>query len=147
MENSLQDQVRVQIYRHFIATGNAPAASEAAAALHRDESEIDASYAELAASRVITFAPGSHAIWMAHPFSAIPTPYRVQSGATSYWANCAWDALGIAAVLGSDTECLCRCPECNQIIDLSVKHGAVAGDGVIHFVVPPRRFWENVAFT
>jgi Alkylmercury lyase len=86
---------------------------------------------------------------MTHPFSAVPTPYRVQcgSGSTSYWANCAWDAFGIAAILGRDTECICRCPDCHQRMDLSVKRGSVDRDGIVHFVVPPRRFWDNVAYT
>jgi hypothetical protein len=30
---------------------------------------------------------------------------------------------------------------------ISVHEGRVHGDGVIHFAVPPRRFWENVAYT
>ena len=116
---SLLDSVRVHIYRHFVDTGRADA-------------------------HVIVLTPGTRSIWMAHPFSAVPTPYSVQCGGTSYWANCAWDALGIAAILGRDAECVCRCPDCNQRMDLSVKRGGVNRDGIVHLVVPPRRFWENV---
>jgi hypothetical protein len=147
MATSVHALVRVQIYRHLMATGRAPSPAEAAAGLGRETGEIEQAYRDLAESRVITFAPGTRAIWMAHPFSAAPTPYRVTSEGISYWANCAWDALGIAAMLGRDTECLCRCPDCEGQVDLSVKGGALAQDGIIHFVVPPRSFWENVAFT
>lgn len=101
----------------------------------------------MADARMIALAPGTRSIWMAHPFSAAPTPYRVHSGGVSHWANCAWDALGIAVVLDRDTECMARCPDCNATIDLSVRGGSPVGDGVVHFVTPPRRFWENVAFT
>ncbi len=96
---------------------------------------------------MIVLAPGTRSIWMAHPFSAVPTPYRVHSGGVSYWANCAWDALGIAAILERDTHCECRCPDCNQRMDLSVSRGAGVGSGVVHFGVPARRFWDNVAYT
>ena len=36
---------------------------------------------------------------MAMPFSALPTAFRVVVGERSVWANCAWDAFGIAAAL------------------------------------------------
>jgi hypothetical protein len=31
-------------------------------------------------------------------------------------------------------------------MDLTVKRGAVGTTGMVHFVVPPRRFWGYVAF-
>jgi hypothetical protein len=71
----------------------------------------------------------------------------VVSGGTSYSANCAWDAYGIAAMIDRDTQCVARCPDCGDRMDLSVKRGAVGTKGMVHFVVPPRRFWDNVAFT
>jgi hypothetical protein len=147
MANAVQDRVRVQIYRTWLGTGRAPSAAEIATDLGRDAAEIEQAYVDLAEARILTFAPATKSIWMAHPFSATPTAYRVFCEGISYWANCAWDALGIAAMLGKDTHCVCRCPECEQQIDLSVTNGEVGRDGVIHFVVPARRFWENVAFT
>jgi hypothetical protein len=30
---------------------------------------------------------------------------------------------------------------------MAVRGGRVHGDGVVHYAVPPKRFWENVAFT
>jgi len=141
------DSVRVHIYRHFVDTGRAPAATDIAQMLGRDVTEIEQAFVALADAHVIVLAPGTHSIWMAHPFSAVPTPYAVHSGGVSYWANCAWDAFGIAAMLQRDTECQCRCPDCNQQIDLSVKQGSTSRAGIVHFVVPPRRFWDNVAYT
>jgi hypothetical protein len=143
----LRDLTRVQIYKHFIETGNAPTTTDIAGALGRDATEVEQGIVELAAARNIALAPGSRSIWMAHPFSAVPTLYRVLSGSTSYWANCAWDALGIAAILGRDTQCGAPCPDCGQSMDLSVKRGSVGVTGLVHFVVPPRRFWDNIAFT
>jgi alkylmercury lyase-like protein len=85
---------------------------------------------------------------MAQPFSAIPTPYRVQTSGGSYWANCAWDALNIAALLKVDARVEAHCPDCNAELSMVVQSGALASpEGIIHFVVPPRRFWENIGFT
>ena len=36
---------------------------------------------------------------MAHPFSAVPTPYRVSAAGRWWYANCAWDAFGVCAAL------------------------------------------------
>jgi hypothetical protein len=30
---------------------------------------------------------------------------------------------------------------------MEVRDGRVHGDGVVHYAVPPKRFWQNVAFT
>ena len=139
---------RVQIYKHFIDSGSAPTTAEIAVALNHDAGDVERAIVDLADAHTIVLAPGSRSIWMAHPFSAVPTLYPVVSGGTSYWANCAWDAFGIAAMLGRDTQCVARCPECSQRMDLSVKRGAVSVvTGLVHFVVPPRHFWDNVAFT
>ena len=146
-DSRLHDAVRIYIYRQFIETGHAIGAGDIARALNCHAAEIEQALVDLADAHTIVLAPGTRSIWMAHPFSAVPTPYTVHRGGISYWANCAWDALGIAAMLQRDTECLCQCPDCNQRIDLSVNDGRVSSDAVVHFVVPPRRFWDNVAYT
>ncbi len=85
---------------------------------------------------------------MAHPFSAVETPYAVEAGGVSYWANCAWDALGIAAVIEKDTRAVARCPDCGEEVDLSVRGGRVAdASAVIHFAVRPLHFWDNIGYT
>ena len=38
------------------------------------------------------------------PFSAIPTQVRARANDRWYWANCAWDMLGVPAALHSDAE-------------------------------------------
>ena len=44
----------------------------------------------------------SSSIWMANPFSAVPTDFKVTSRGRTYFGNCIWDALGIPAILGAD---------------------------------------------
>ena len=141
------DVARVTIYRSFLETGHPPAVEEElATALQCDSAEAERQLNLLADAHTVVLAPGTRSIWMAHPFSATPTPYRVSSAGKSYWANCAWDAFGIAALVERDTECIARCPDCLESIDLSVRGGSV-GVGIVHFAVPPRHFWDNVAYT
>ncbi len=145
---ALDSTVRLHIYRHLADVGEAPTAAVTARALALSQSAVEDSYRRLAAGRAIVLAPGTVNIWMAHPFSAVPTPYRVRAGERSYWANCAWDVLNITALLGVDAQCVARCPDCGEMLTLRIRGGApIPGAGVIHFAVPPRRFWENIGFT
>ena len=124
------EDVRVAIYRSFVTTGAAPLPEELDGGALR----------ELAAAHAIVLDPDG-TIAMAHPFSGVPTAFRVESGGVSYFANCAWDAFGIAALLGRDTEC-------HAGIDLSVRGGRpVSTEGVIHFAVPAREFWGDIRYT
>jgi Alkylmercury lyase len=132
----LLELLRLAIYRSFVTTGAAPSIGE----LAREFDDVERGLRDLADAHAIVLAAGSTEIEMAHPFSGVPTRYRVSSGGVGYFANCAWDALGIAAILGRDTECV-------RDVDLGVRSGVANGRGVIHFLVPPRRFWDDVRFT
>jgi hypothetical protein len=140
--------VRATVYSHFISSGTAPSVVWLSEKLGYDPADVDSAIRQLAESHALVTAPEANLIRMANPFSGTPTAYRVESGGVSYWANCAWDAFGIAAVLGRDTVAHARCAWTQEFLDLSVAAGVPVGDqGVIHLLVPPRNFWDNVAFT
>lgn len=141
-------RVRHEIYQHFAATGRAPSAGVLAERVGASVPDVEAALERLAAAHAIVLAPGSTNIWMAHPFSAVPTAYPVRTADRTYRANCAWDALGIAVVLNTDTVTPTTCADCGEPLHLEVRNGTVeADDLVVHFLVPPRSFWENVGFT
>src|SRR3989440_10677733 len=138
--------VRLCIYDHFVKTTSAPSTAAIAVAVNAGESDVSAALRRLAELHAIVLAPASLAIWMAHPFSAVPTAYPVAIGGRTYWANCAWDAAGVLSLVG-DGESRTRCADCGEQVGFAVQRGRVSGDGAVHYAVPPRRFWENVAFT
>jgi hypothetical protein len=86
---------------------------------------------------------------MLHPFSAVPTPHRVVSAGRSWYANCAWDALGIPAALHADGDVESACADCGEPVRLTVRDGELVGgaDLLVHFVVPARRWWDDIGFT
>jgi ribonuclease HI len=139
--------VRLFIYDHFLKTAKAPDLAGIAAAVKAKPERVVAALKRLAETRALVLAPGTTNIWMAHPFSAVPTAYPVAAGGRIYWANCAWDAAGVLSLVGGDGECRTRCVDCAENVAMTVRDGRMHGDGVVHFAVPPRRFWENVAFT
>ena len=86
---------------------------------------------------------------MLNPFSAVETPYRVEADGRSWFANCAWDALGIPAALHGEGRIEAECPDCGERLELEVRGGELVSGGelLVHFVVPARRWWDDIAFT
>ena len=143
----LERRVRTFIYRQFVETTAAPDMQTIARGVDASESDVANALRRLADAHALVLAPASTSIWMAHPFSAVPTDYPVDTNGRRYWANCAWDAAGILSMLGADGATRTRCADCGEPLTMSVREGRIAGEGVVHYAVPPRRFWENVAYT
>jgi hypothetical protein len=142
-------RVRRAIYQHFAENASAPSIKDLCDASQISARDIEESLTRLQSSHSIALAPGSMNIWMAPPFSAVPTAFSVFAGGRRYWANCAWDALGVASLMGIPSEISTHCADCGKPIKLNVGAEGLddASTAVIHFLVPPKRFWENVGFT
>ncbi len=138
--------VRLFVYRHFVDTARAPDLGAIAAGIQENERTVLSALRKLVAAHALVMAPASTNIWMAHPFSALPSAYPVQTRGRTYWANCAWDAAGMMALLGGG-ETRTRCPDCARAITIEMRDDRLSGEGVVHVAVPPRRFWDNVAYT
>jgi DNA-binding transcriptional MocR family regulator len=144
----LDQRVRLHIYKHFRARSQAPAVAATANALGRSVSEIIAAYRRLAAAHIIVLRPGTNDIWMAMPFSTVPTAFRVHAEGRAWWANCAWDALGIPAMLHADGHIETTCADCGTPMTLTVSEGAlVPTTALVHFAVPAAHWWDNIGYT
>ena len=108
--------------------------------------EARASLQRLVSEHRITLVPNSDKIWMAHPFSGIETGYRSTVGTRTWNANCAWDALAILALLGDGTATLPDQLDTGQFT-WTVSSSVVSPGGLVHMIVPARRFWHDVGFT
>ncbi len=141
-------RVRFHVYDHFVDCGEAPSQAEVAAALDTSPEAISESFERLAEGKALVLQPESREVLMAEPFSAIPTAYVVRSKSRSWWGNCIWDALGIPAAIGDDAEVLTSCADCGEAMTVKIEGGRLAvGEGVVHFSVPVRDWWPDVAFT
>jgi ribonuclease HI len=143
----IERAVRLFIYRHFVDTGRAPDLSAITRGTGAALEAVISALHRLAELHAIVLAPSSTSVWMAHPFSAVHTDYPVTANGRTYFANCAWDAAGIISVLGVDGESRTRCADCGEELALLVRGDRIEGEGVVHFAVPPRRFWDNIAYT
>jgi hypothetical protein len=144
----LDNRVRSAIYERFLEEGEAPTAADVADAVGISAEEAETAYRRLHDARVIVLMPGTANIWMANPLSAVPTAFWVETARGSFWGNCIWDGLGVVSMLGGDGTVETRCADCDEPMTLRVEDGQlVEGDGVAHFAVPARRWWENIGFT
>ena len=64
-----------------------------------------------------------------------PTPRPSDAGGRTWWGNCAWDGLGIAAALGLDAP--------------TITSGGVTVDEAewFHVAVPARHWWDDIGHT
>jgi hypothetical protein len=140
--------VRLAVYQCILETGRIPLVGQVADRLSIAMEDVRTEFRRLENLHAFALAPASDEILMAHPFSAMPTAYVVRCGGRALWANCAWDALAIPAMLGADASVDARCADCGDPIRFTFSAGTLeAATAVIHFAVPPRRFWQNVVFT
>ena len=140
--------VKVAIYRHFAATGGRPSADDIAARVGAAVAEVRETFGRLRAQRVLVLEADGVSIRMAPPFSGVPTQHRVTSLGMSYYANCAWDALGIPAALHQPSIVHSRCEQSMERLELAVSdRGPGASDWLFHCVVPAAKWWDDIVFT
>jgi hypothetical protein len=152
MPDDFNNCVRVRLYQLFLEFGRCPTMAEVAGALHCGISDVAAAFKELAAAHVLVLQAGSGEVLMANPLSAVPTPFVVktesETQSRSWYGNCIWDALGVIAMLHCDGSVLTSCGCCGESMTVGVCKGVVEGkaEGVVHFAIPARRWWDDIVF-
>lgn len=146
--SEFDNEVRLSVYRHFVRTGEAPTVRHTSDELGIPPAATTSSLERLAAAHVLVLHPSTRRLWMAMPFSAVPTAFRVRARGREWWANCAWDALGISAMLEEPAEIRTTCGDCGDPPPIrTTGRGVAEGAGVVHFAVPSASWWDDIGFT
>jgi len=141
-------RVKLAIYHHFAETGRRPSPDDIASSVDTDVDQVLDAYRNLRAERVLVLEADGASILMAPPFSGVPTQHRVEAGGVEYYANCAWDALGIPAALQSIGTIYARCEQSGELLQLEVSlDGPEASDWYFHCLVPAAQWWQDIVFT
>ena len=144
----LDTRLKLAVYRHFAETGRRPKPAEVAARAGVPEAHVPGAYARLRARRLLVLEDDGVSIRMASPFSGVPTPHVVESGGIRYFANCAWDALGIVAALQRPGTVHSRCAQSAEPLKLDVgRAGPERSDWLFHCLVPAAKWWDDIVFT
>ena len=146
--DSLLWQVRAFVYSHFADTTLPPSVDETAQHFNVGIEEAGELYRELHERHAFFLEPDTLSIRMANPFSGIPTDFRVHANGKTYYANCAWDMLGIPAALHTDAVIEAVCTESNATVQLEINNGQITDyDLLIHFPLPFARWYDDLVFT
>ena len=140
--------VRLYLLEQAAATGEVPQARQISESLAIADEDVASAIQRLAAGKAIILAPNGGGIWAAPPFCGVPSGFRVAVRDKRYWGICIWEAMGIVAALhASEATVRALCGDCGDPLSIEFSNGKLArAEGVIHFAVPARRWWENVAF-
>jgi hypothetical protein len=143
------EALRVFIYDQTIGHGPIPTSDTIASHFDSDAAEVRRRLALLRIGKTVAVHPSTGEVWMAGPFSAEPSSYRLTDGATTWYANCAWDMFGVAMLVDRPLVAHTACTDCGEPMTLACDPSRPpAGDaGVVHFLVPARRWYDDLGFT
>jgi hypothetical protein len=140
--------LRIHIYDRLLERGRAPTCHEIATHFAISQTDARRSIAEMKIGKTVLPDPQTGEIWMAGPFSAEPTTYRVIGSRVQWFANCAWDMFGVAMIAREEVRIEAQCTDCGAPMSLRVDpQTAPIVQGVVHFLVPARRWYEDIRFT
>jgi hypothetical protein len=118
-------QIRHFVYNHFADTTHPPSVEDNAAHFNISNEEASEYYKELHNSHAFFLDLETLTIRMANPFSGIPTDFKVHAKGKTYYANCAWDMLGIPATLHTDAVIEAVCTESDESVKLEIRNGQI----------------------
>ena len=146
-ETTFDYEVRRYVYDHAMNEGLPPTVAETASALSTRLDDVGVSLQRLADGHILVLQKGTGEILMANPFSAVPTPFLVRAGDSSWYGNCIWDAMGIPAMLQQDAAIEASCGCCGTAMHLAVADGSLEeAPGIAHFAIPAAHWWDDIVF-
>jgi hypothetical protein len=149
-ETSLRE-LRKYIFDRFLETTRAPLIEEIMQQFELGRDETLSRLLELQAAHHVVLLPGTQRILMANPFSNLPTPFRVSSGSTQYFANCAWDATALHVMLDREVRVSSFCHHCGDRIELDLARGRNASDRgqevLVFLGTPVSKWYDNLVIT
>jgi Alkylmercury lyase len=141
-------QVKLALFREFAESGRAPSGDRVAAQTGLPTDAVLEAFRSLRDQRLIWLEPDGVTIRMAPPFSGVPTQHRVESGGVEYYANCAWDTLGVLAALHRPGRVRSRCEQSGEPLNLEVgENGPEPSTWLYHCLVPAAHWWDDLVFT
>jgi hypothetical protein len=144
----LDTAVKIAVYRTTARLGSVPHLAQVAELVGAPAAAVKDAYGRLRAQRLLLLEADGITIRMAPPFSGVPTQHRVMVDGVAFYANCAWDALGIPAALHRPGLVHSRCEASREPLVLEVGlDGPAPSSWLFHCLVPAAKWWEDLVFT
>jgi len=140
--------VRDTLTRFLVTNSCEPSIGDLADALRMRPAAVRSSLGRLEKKRGLVLHPQQRRPWIVHPFSLSPTSCWVQGKKRGWWAPCLYCAFGISGCVGQDVLITTRLGGEDNTVDYRVRGGKLEPTrDIFHFLIPPRRWWDNVIFT
>ena len=151
IEGTAAQRVRLRIYEHFQEHARPPVVEELMTEFGLTRAETVGILRDLASARHLALVNGTARVLMAFPYSAIATPFRVTADGTSYFANCAWDAIAFHEMLKTDVQVDSSCHHCATPIRIDLAGGQATlvdpAATLVYLALRPTQWWEDIITT
>jgi hypothetical protein len=140
---------RLVVYEFMVGNTRPPSIEEIGAQLQLSYDDARATLHRLNDAHMLLLRPGTDDILMAHPLSGIPTPFRVYAGDQLLYANCAWDTLGIAAMVKRDVQVEAVEAFSGEAISYQVVDGDLQADDdlLVNYALPFAQWYDDLIHT
>ncbi len=141
-------ELHYQIIKAIIDNGFAPTVDDLAGMLKADREDVIKQLYDLQDYHGVVLHPDQPKVWVIHPFSLAPTNFYVTSKRGSWWGNCAWCSLGVAALLNEDVKITTRIGAETKQVEITIVNGEIQEKNYfVHFPIPMKHAWDNVMYT
>ena len=143
---ALDLELRRLVYDKLIGGGTVPSISALVSATKASDKNVRDALSRLSDAHMFVLQRNGE-ILMANPFSAVPTPFLVSIGQSSWYGNCIWDAMGVAVMLHGKARIETSCGCCGTAMTLLAPDDCTDDDErVVHFSLPAVRWWDDIVF-
>ena len=141
--------IRLYIYEVMVKTGRSPSYQDIAQHFQIMTEEACLALHRLDSAHALYLRPDTDEVLMAFPLSNVETDYQVLVDDVTLYANCAWDSLGIPAMLNQDAKITLKHPITREVFTYEVKEGKlVSGEGgYVHYTLPFARWYDDLVDT
>jgi hypothetical protein len=139
--------VRRLVYEGAITRCAIPSKEQLVAATGAAVEAVECALRALSDAHMLVLQRDSGEVLMANPFSAVPTPFVVNVGSRSWYSNCIWDSMGIAAMVGAPAILNTSCGCCGTAVKLALP-GDCSDDSelIAHFAIPAAHWWDDIVY-
>ena len=147
MLDGLALELRRLAYDGAIRRCTIPTKGDLVAATGASPEAVERALQALADAHMLVLQRDSGEVLMANPFSAVPTAFVVSAGSCTWFGNCIWDSMGIAAMVGAEVSLDASCGCCGTAMRLAIANDCQDDERIAHFAVPAAHWWDNIVYS
>ena len=144
----MSSDLRRFIYDHILDHGLPPSLERIGSRFGWPTDRAREEVASMKIGKTVLPHPETGEIWMAGPFASSRTAFEIRDEHTTWYANCAWDMLGVAALVDRPVTMTAKCADCGEVLEAKADGARVEpSEFVTHFYLPASEWYHDIGFT